>query len=355
MDVSQGSAAANFIVSASFTVTPALVLTPSSGPVNTSVTATGTGFGGGTSITVTWPGGAKLCTATASGLGAWSCSFSVPTPAIGGAETVTATGTGGNTATAVFTVTPTLSITPVSAPVGATVTVSGNGYPASSSVSVTWTPSSGPTTVCTPTTTAQGILSCTYVIPQTAGQTYTVSASTATASLTVTPSVYGTPSSGPVGTSVVFSGTGFLASQNIGVVWGGSPTVSACPVSVSTNSLGDFTCYAFTVPKAPAGAVDVTANQTVGSTFLQATTIFEVTTNLTVSVSASVSTTDQGISITFTASASGGYAVLHLRLGVRGRRDVERLEHHRLARLHQRGNLHRDGDRDRLVRLEGHR
>jgi hypothetical protein len=306
VDVSQGHAAANFIIDAPFTVKPALSLAPAFGPVGTMVTATGSGFGNAATVTVTWPGGATMCTATASALGAWSCTFTVPTPSIGGADTVTATDSLSNVATAVFTVMSSLTITPTSDPVGATITITGYGFAASTGVSVTWVPASGATTICSPTTTATGTLTCTYVIPHTTGQTYTITAGTASAPLTVTPSVYGTPSSGPVGTVTVFSGTGFLASQTIGVVWGGTPTMSACPSSVTTTLLGDFTCSAFTVPVTPAGNVDVTANQTVGSTFLQATTVFTVTTTLAIAASASVSTTDQGVSITFTGTASGG-------------------------------------------------
>jgi PKD repeat protein len=107
-----------------------------------------------------------------------------------------------------------------------------------------------------------------------------------------------------VGTTVVFYGTGFLAGLPIGVVWG-SLSGSACPSGV-TNYVGNFTCAGFTVPAGPAGPVAITANQTSGSLFLQATTVFTVTTTLGVSLSESVATTDVGISVLFTATASGG-------------------------------------------------
>ncbi len=120
-------------------VTPTLLLTPSSGPVGTTVTAVGIGFPSsvGTlvyNVTLTWTpySGAAYAIAWAltDATGGFTTTFVVPHDA-GGARTVTATANvTGTTSSSDFTVTPTLAITPSSFANDPTlkVTATGNGF-----------------------------------------------------------------------------------------------------------------------------------------------------------------------------------------------------------------------------------
>jgi hypothetical protein len=120
-------------------VTPTLLLTPSSGPVGTVVTATGIGFPSsiGTNVynvTLTWTpySGAAYAIAWAltDATGGFTTTFVVPHDA-GGARTVVATANvTGTTSSRDFTITPTLAVTPSSFANDPTlkVTATGNGF-----------------------------------------------------------------------------------------------------------------------------------------------------------------------------------------------------------------------------------
>lgn len=254
--------------STGFTVT-FLSLSPSSGPNATSVSATGGGFAPSSSVTWSWGGLNFGCTSlTTSSLGAFSCSF-VTKNAPTGTYVYTAKDASGDEASAPFTITPALFASPVPkgltvarGPVGTKIHFALSGFPSSSSVTVTW---SNGTTVCSNTTSSTGQTNCTYTLPSTPAGTYTFvasgpSATVATASFQVVPSLAVTPTTGYAGTVATFAGLGFGAKSVLNVT---SSLGVAC-LQVVTNSTGGFGCT-YTIPPAPSGAytfkaVDTSSN-----------------------------------------------------------------------------------------------
>jgi LmbE family N-acetylglucosaminyl deacetylase len=207
----------------SFTVTVTAVaptissFSPTSGPVGTSVTINGSGFTGATSVNfngVTAPfvlSSDSQITAT------------VPSGATTGPVSVT---TGGGTATSatsfavtVTVVAPTISsFSPTSGPVGTSVTINGSGFSGASSVkfkNVAATffsvGSDSQITATVPSGASTGKISVT-----TAGGTAT-SASSFTVTLAAgAPTISSfSPTSGPVGTRVTITGSGFTGASSV--------------------------------------------------------------------------------------------------------------------------------------------
>ncbi len=257
-----------------FTVTtPAIVVSPSQGPVGATVTVSGTGFSVSTTVGLLFDGvTVSTCTSGLLGTdvsGDFSCTFSVPDGTSG--TTVTATDIGGQTATGTFTVTvPTIVVSPSQGPVGATVTVSGTGFSISSTVGLVF---DGITTSsCTSGslgTDVSGDFSCTFSVPSgTSGTTVTatdVGGETATATFTITtPSIIVTPTQGPHGAVVTVAGTGFSASSTVGLLFDGVVISSCTTGSLETGATGAFSCT-FMVPSGTSGTT-VTATDVGGQT-----------------------------------------------------------------------------------------
>ena len=275
----------------SFTVTPLLTVSPNRGPVGTSVTLQGAGFVSEGTVTVTL-GGTTACSLPTLATGSFSCTFRVPAIPYGihsfqGADGV------GDSASATFTVLPQLALSPMSGPVGTQVTFNGSGYPANAGVTVTW--ASG--AICSATTTGTGSFSCAAAMPAaTVGpHAFTAkndSSSSASANFTVTPGFSATPSSGLVGTTVQFVGTGFAASVSVSVSWAGGTVCTN-----TTTAVGGFGCT-FTIPTTtPGSAYLFTATDADSNT---AVATFTVTTTLT-------ATPGHGIVGTSVVFAGSGY------------------------------------------------
>ncbi len=236
--------------SATFTVlVPTIVLSPTQGPKGITVTVTGSSFSPSTPISIfTFNGAtpAQSCTSQmTSGTGTFSCTFTVP-PDSAGAYTVVATGSdgGSDTASATFTITtPTITLTPSQGPVGSSVTVSGTGYSVNTAIgTITIAGGAIATQTCTSqTTSATGTFSCTFSVPSVSAGAHTVTVSgsdggsdSATATFTATtPTLTLTPNTGPVGTTVTLSGTGY--SPNTLYAFCFQSSGSACPSGTGTT------------------------------------------------------------------------------------------------------------------------
>ncbi len=112
--------------------TLAVTVSPTQGPVGSTVTVSGTGFAPSTKLKSLVFDSKTIASCTSGSLtagaqGTYSCTFKVPTGTSG--TTVKATNVGGKAATGKFTVTtPKLTVSPVKGAVGSTVTVSGTGF-----------------------------------------------------------------------------------------------------------------------------------------------------------------------------------------------------------------------------------
>ena len=194
-----------------------------------------------------------------------------------GSYTVTATGSPtGDSATATFqlvTTSPTISINPTSAQVGSSVIVSGSGF-SPSDTGCTLTGSVVGTSTCT---ISSGTLSASFIVASVGSGSFTITVTgstgdSASVALTVggssaTQSILLNPVSGPVGSSVVVSGSGF------------SPSDTGC--SLSGSAVGTSSCLlysgtltgSFVVANVAAGSYAITA---VGSTGDSASATFTV-------------------------------------------------------------------------------
>ena len=262
---------------ATFTVNASLSVSPTSGIVGSTFTGTGNGFAASSTITFTLDGYAATSTCASNPAGSFTCAVTVP-PAPNGLETVVATD-GSNSATNTYAVENSISLSPTSGPPGTSVTVSGNGFGVSSTITIFFDGASQTTTPSPCMTLADGSFSCSFNVPVVPYGAYTVAADgiPATATFTVTAAVTTlSPSSGDVGTVVDASGDGFAASSPISFTFDGIALVTSC----TTNSAGAFSACAFTVPPAPHGAETVVAKDGSGNS---ADATFTVLASLTLS------------------------------------------------------------------------
>ena len=190
---------------------PALTnLSPSSGPIGTSVTITGTNLTGATSVSFNGSSASFVVNS------ATQITVTVPAGTTTGLLTVTTPGGTSNGIT--FSVTapvPTLSsLSPASGPVGTSVTITGTGLTGATTVSFNGTAatfavvSAGTITATVPAGAATGNVTVTTPGGPSNGLPFTVTipASTITAL---------SPTSGPVGTSVLITGTNLTGATGV--------------------------------------------------------------------------------------------------------------------------------------------
>ncbi|MGD0451800.1 MAG: hypothetical protein ABSA79_12195, partial [Candidatus Bathyarchaeia archaeon] len=243
---------------ATFTVTSAVTVNPTSGNVGSSVTVSGTGFAPSSTVTITYDGTTQAtspATVTAGLSGSFSATIAVPASVVG-AHTVGASD-GVNSGSATFTVTQSISLSPSSGIVGSTVTVSGSGFAASKTVTVKFVSTTMVTVPSTVTSDAYGSFSCTFTVPAAinGGNTVTAtdaSANAATATFTVNPAITLSPTSGNVGITVTVSGTGFTGSSALTAKFNGVSV--SLGGTTSTGATGSFAGATFTVPASAVGA-----------------------------------------------------------------------------------------------------
>jgi hypothetical protein len=157
---------------------------------------------------------------------------------------------------------PQITLDPTSGNVGDTVSISGSGFDASSAITATYDGS--PLTLGDTTTTdADGSFTgATFTVPESTAGGHTVevtdvSSNFADATFTVTPKITLNPTSGPVGTSVTVTGTGFAGTSTITIKFDGVTQTTTLP-TVTTDSDGSFTA-SFDVPSASLGDHTVSA------------------------------------------------------------------------------------------------
>lgn len=188
--------------------------TPSSGPAGTHVSLTGLTFTGTTKVAFT--GGATTPFTLTGQLGSpQTLSFTVPATAESGPITVT--NAGGSTASiGSFTIDPAItSFTPVSGPVGATLTVKGSGLFGATSVTFGGGVTATPTSV-TPTSlqvaVPQGVSAGTIVVHTSSGGDSPASAAQFTPTATLSSF---SPAGGRAGTLVTINGVGFTGVTDV--------------------------------------------------------------------------------------------------------------------------------------------
>jgi YVTN family beta-propeller protein len=265
--------AVSSFVSTSFDVEPSLTLTPSRGPVGSIVSAVGALYDPNATITFTFAGGAVTTTCSTDAAGEFpgstgtACSFTVPSALNGVASVVASDGV--NNGSATFEVTPSLALSPTQGPGGTNVTATGSHFGPGATISFTF---AGLAVASTCSADASGDFPgttgtpCNFTVPTATKGPESVTASDGTnvsyAVFSVTSSLTITPGSGPIGTKITASGTGFAANSKISFSFAGTSAASTC----SSDSAGAFpgtsgTACTFTVPASVGGPDAVVASE----------------------------------------------------------------------------------------------
>jgi hypothetical protein len=275
-----GGAQSTIAATAALLVTSPLVptldpLSPASGPGGTLVTISGANFPVSTTLsfkfdtTTLTPTAGDTSTRTT---GAFSTTVTIPSLATMGVHTITVTAGTANV-TAAFTVTSTgaIILSPTSGTAGASVTVTGTGFQASMPIVIKFDAATVTITSGDSATGATGAFISVITIPSTAtAGAHTISATAGTATATQVFNVTGAgalslnlnPTSGPVGQSVIVTGSGFVAGHTVSVVWNG--------VTTNTTSIvldGGLINLNFIIPPTIHGAhtLSVVDGTTIGS------------------------------------------------------------------------------------------
>jgi len=236
-----------------------IALSTTYGIPGTTVTVTGTAFAPDeTGIVVLFDGIPVTSPVTASPTGGWTAAFIVPAVASSSTHTIDARGNttlAGDVADILFSIIPVISRNPSGGAVGTSVTVSGSGFGAGETgIRVTF---DGTSVVSNISATSNGSWTGTFSVPAAISGSHTIDASGNTTaalsvgdiSFTVTPSISLGKETGPPGTSIVVTGTGFAANETgINVTYDGSKV----GVTVIANSKGGWST-SFDIPDSPAG------------------------------------------------------------------------------------------------------
>jgi large repetitive protein len=286
--------------SSAFEVVPSAALNVGSVVVGQPLTANGYGFGPSEELNVTWDHGSTVCASTPTNTnGAASCTFLVPASP-GGENNVTFT-QGPLVANQSLTVATLFSVSPPSGVAGTVVTLTGSGFAASVAYLAcleTTLASCATGTSFTTGTNGSVPSGTTLTVPNTPSGSYYLVTSVggtvvASANFVVTTATVATvPTTGPVGTLVDLSGSGFSGGGTYSYCFQAS--IAACPPTTVTGFIatGSGTIPSggatLTVPPGPSGGyyVDVSS-----STGLSGAAEFTLVANLSVNrTTANVST-----------------------------------------------------------------
>jgi hypothetical protein len=237
---------------------PSMTLDPTNGPVGTTVTIAGSGFAANTSGNVSF--GGKSYSVTTTPAGTFSTTMTVPSASPGNHPVEADIPSGGSIeASASFAVTasgqtPSIVVSPTSGYAGLLITITGSDFTASTSGMVYLARFSLGGKSVPVTTSPTGTFSTTMTVPGGLQEdhSYAVEADIpsggsieASASFTVTartPSIVVSPTSGPVGTQITITGSGFAASTSGYLVLG---NYSKSPEMwwVNTSPTGTFSVF----------------------------------------------------------------------------------------------------------------
>jgi hypothetical protein len=249
---------------------PALTLSTQQAPAGTSVGATGINFAAGDTVQLQF-NGAQVDSQQTDTTGTVNFEFSVPQLA-NGQYPVVATGRTRGTATVNFTISGTsLSLSSQDGPPGTSVTATGTGFQPGETVQVFFNGAQ----VGTPLADTTGTFRTTFTIPSLPNGSYQADAKgqssgdTASAPFTVGgASVMLSASSGPVGTNLTATGSGFAPGTSVRVLF-----ADALVDTQTANTNGSVTSN-FAIPRVVAGNYLVTMTVQNGPTV---TAIFTVT------------------------------------------------------------------------------
>ncbi len=287
------SAGETTLTPATFTLTPQIYLTTTSGSAGDQVTVNGNGFYPNTTITVYFDGVPQnLASVVSTDYNGQfnSAIFTVPQVS-GGSHIVTAGDYGGTSLGVTYVIAPKLTLSANTGAVGSSITVSGSGFAGSSVLSFFLDGTA--ISVSASTNSSGNFSNIAITIPAIAGGAHTLTVSdgagnSLVADLSVTATMTINPTTGPVDTSVVVTGKGFLAGSPITITYDGT-SVTATTASLASDSNGSFNTN-IKVPasssgnhviKVSDGTNSISANFAISSTTVISPTSGPVGTNIT--------------------------------------------------------------------------
>jgi hypothetical protein len=250
---------------ATYTITPKVTLSASTGAVGSSVTVSGTGFAASSALSFFIDSTAISVSASTNSTGNFSNVALVIPATYGGAHTIKAQDASNNSVTAAFSVTAAMTIGPNTGPVDTSVAITGKGFLASSAITITFD-GANVTTTSSLTSDANGSFNANIKVPASSSGSHVITVSDGTNSISANFTVVATasigPTSGPVATTITTSGSGFKGNGKITI------TYNSVQVGTATaNATGSFTTT-FAIPSASTGAHSlVITDQTNTQTF----------------------------------------------------------------------------------------
>jgi hypothetical protein len=233
-----------------FTVAAALIVNPASSVNGGTVAVTGSGFVPNAAVNILIDNSSATSVNADSNGNIAIAAFSFP-PLTGGSHIIKAIDSSSNTATATLKITPAITLTPNSGQSGTTVQVRGNGFIASSAVTLSVDGTRLTTSPSVFGADSSGNIIVSFAIPSLSGGTHTITAndgtSSATAAFSVTSNVSTGQSTGKVGSTGTVSGTGFGARATVAVKFD-SVTLSSAVADANGNVTINFS-----VPAAASG------------------------------------------------------------------------------------------------------
>jgi len=254
----------NVEAEAEFTVEPKMTITPESGAVGDTITVSGTGFGGEVEVIITLDG-TQVAQKETDDDGSFTVTFAAPSRAAGSYD-IAAEDDDDNSDEASFTIAATVvNLSPTTGNVGDNVNVSGSGFQANESISITF----DNVPVKTVSTDSDGTFTDSFIVPIRVADTYTVRVDDGTNmaeadfSISTTASispVTSTASPGHVGSELAVSGVGFTPGGTVTVTYDDDTQLA----TASVDSNGTFSAT-FTVPTSSAGEHKIIATDVINT------------------------------------------------------------------------------------------
>ena len=239
----------NYEASASFTIQSNVSIDKTSGKIGDEVTINGTGLAANAAIEIRF-GTTDVREGQANQNGSFTLSFDVPS-VDAGTHSIRVRAGGLTVFEADFTTSIEMSISPTTGKPGDQVTLDASGFAPGASAVITF----NNTQVKTATVGTNGSLNETFAVPAVAEGTYevkvTVNGISRTASFTTEAQTNFSPSSGPVGTQVSVSGTGFGPNKPLTLTFDGSAVPGSTGLTVNAEGAFNIT---FNIPPIQAGS-----------------------------------------------------------------------------------------------------
>ncbi len=257
-DVPSGSPIEDFDT---FTITPEIELSDSSGNVGDTIYVDGYGFRANATVTIYYDG-VSVGTDTTDSNGTFD-NFTLTIPdSTKGIHKVKGKDSSGYSPEVNFTVSPEITLSSSSGAVDDTITITGTGFAETSEITIYFDGDEVDITGGDNETDEDGSFECTITIPDTSRGSHTIKAEDEddnydTATFTVAQKITIDPTTGSSGINVTVIGTGFKASYTITIKYDGE-LVATSPTTVTTNPTGYFSAT-FTVPASMAGTYEVEA------------------------------------------------------------------------------------------------